>query len=71
MKAPIFDYVSVDKLSDVLDLLKDEVETRILAGGQSLVPMLNMRFTFPERVIDINNVKELSYISHQENIIRI
>lgn len=71
MKAPVFEYVAVDKVSDALKLLSDGVDTRILAGGQSLMAMLNMRFIFPERLIDINKVRDLSYIRETNGVIEI
>ena len=37
-------------------------EAKVLAGGQSLVPMLKLRFAFPEQVVDINNIPGLDYI---------
>ncbi|HEY7355009.1 MAG TPA: xanthine dehydrogenase family protein subunit M, partial [Ktedonobacterales bacterium] len=40
---------------------------KILAGGQSLVPMMNMRLAKPEAIIDINRVKELAYITEAED----
>jgi carbon-monoxide dehydrogenase medium subunit len=36
-------------------------EAKVLAGGQSLVPMLKLRFASPERLVDINNIKALDY----------
>ena len=71
MKAPSFEYVAAKDLTEVLRLLSEDVDTRILAGGQSLMAMLNMRFAFPERLIDINGVKELSYIRKNEEVIEI
>lgn len=71
MKAPSFEYFAAKDLAEVLRLLSEDVDTRILAGGQSLMAMLNMRFAFPERVVDINGVKELSYIRENNEVIEI
>ena len=38
---------------------------KLLAGGQSLMPMLNMRYVLPDHVIDLNRVDGLSYIREQ------
>ena len=37
-------------------------EAKILAGGQSLIPMLKLRFASPERIVDINNIPGLDYM---------
>lgn len=71
MKAPSFEYFAAKDLAEVLRLLSEDVDTRILAGGQSLMAMLNMRFAFPERLIDINGIKELSYIRENNEVIEI
>jgi carbon-monoxide dehydrogenase medium subunit len=38
---------------------------RVLAGGQSLMPMLNMRYVLPDHVIDVNNIAELAYLREE------
>ena len=38
---------------------------KLLAGGQSLMPMLNMRYVLPDHVIDLNRVDGLTYIREQ------
>ncbi len=54
MKPAPFDYIRPDSMSDVHAALASEgADARILAGGQSLVPMLSMRLTRPKLVIDI------------------
>ncbi|GAA4550712.1 xanthine dehydrogenase family protein subunit M [Pseudonocardia xishanensis] len=61
MKPPVFKYCaarSVDEAVHVLTEHGDDVT--ILAGGQSLVPMLNMRMARPEVVLDINHVGEIA-----------
>jgi CO/xanthine dehydrogenase FAD-binding subunit len=60
MKAASFEYSRADSLEQVLDGLSDGGgETRIIAGGQSLVAMMAMRLARPERIIDINRVAAL------------
>lgn len=71
MKAPSFEYFAAKNLSEALSLLSEEGDTRILAGGQSLMAMLNMRFAFPDRLIDINAVEELSYIRLDSEVVEI
>ena len=63
MKPPRFDYRAPESLAEALDLLADSgPDARILAGGQSLVPVLNFRLARPQVLIDINRVPELAGI---------
>ncbi|MBI2369697.1 MAG: FAD binding domain-containing protein, partial [Deltaproteobacteria bacterium] len=63
MKPPPFDYYDPTTLREALDLLRQHGEEgKILAGGQSLVPLLNLRLTRPRTIIDVNKVRELDYI---------
>ncbi|NYZ15520.1 xanthine dehydrogenase family protein subunit M [Azospirillum sp. RWY-5-1] len=62
MKAPPFDYHRPASLDEALGLLAGQPDARILAGGQSLVPMLNMRLAAPATLIDINRVDGLDRI---------
>ncbi len=64
MKPAPFDYVRVDNVDEAVELLGEYGDdARIIAGGQSLMPMLNMRLVRPEVLIDIAHVPELSGIS--------
>lgn len=63
MKASAFTYHKPNSLEDALGLLQNEEDAKVLAGGQSLMPMLNMRFVQPETVIDVNGLDELARIS--------
>ncbi len=55
MVAPAFEYVAADSYDEAVRLLADGGdEAKILAGGQSLMPMLNLRLVRPELLIDIN-----------------
>ncbi|MFK7764404.1 MAG: xanthine dehydrogenase family protein subunit M [Roseobacter sp.] len=66
MKPSAFDYECPTDLQAVLTMLSEETDTRILAGGQSLVPMMNYRLAAPKRLIDINRLPGLAYIREQE-----
>jgi carbon-monoxide dehydrogenase medium subunit len=58
-----FDYESPKTVEEAVKLLEaGKGEAKVLAGGQSLVPMLKLRFAFPEQVVDINNIPGLDYI---------
>ena len=64
MKAPKFSYIRAESVDHALELLdKHGDDARILAGGQSLMPTLNMRLSQPEILIDINRLDELKGIS--------
>jgi len=72
VKAPKFSYVRAESVEQVLQLLdRHGEEARILAGGQSLMPTLNMRLSQPSLLIDINQLDQLSGISLQDSRVRI
>ena len=63
MKPVNFDYFSPTELSSALELLQQYGdEAKVLAGGQSLMPLMNMRLVRPKVIVDINQIPELSYI---------
>ena len=63
MKPARFSYHVAGSLKETLDLLTElGPETRVLAGGQSLVPMMNFRLVQPAHLVDINPVVELDYV---------
>ncbi len=74
MKAAAFDYRKVQTIDQALSLLQDFGDNaKLIAGGQSLLPSLNMRLSAPELLIDLNGVDELKGIKvrsdgHQEVI---
>jgi carbon-monoxide dehydrogenase medium subunit len=51
---------SVNEAVAILD--RSNGEAKVLAGGQSLIPMLKLRFASPERIVDLNNIQGLDYI---------
>jgi carbon-monoxide dehydrogenase medium subunit len=62
MKPPPFQYHDPKTVAEAVSLLGSLENAKLLAGGQSLMPMLNMRFVLPDHVIDLNRVEGLSYI---------
>ena len=63
MKPPPFDYVQPNTIDEVLSILNNYGDdAQIIAGGQSIVSMLNMRLIKPKILIDINFLKDSSYI---------
>jgi aerobic carbon-monoxide dehydrogenase medium subunit len=64
MKLPPFDYEAPKTVSETVELLAEhDDEASVLAGGQSLIPLLALRLARPAVLIDINGVAELSGIS--------
>ena len=64
MKPAPFDYFAPTELSEALALLSQHGdEAKILAGGQSLMPMLNMRLATPQVVVDVNRIGALDHIT--------
>jgi len=67
MKTPKFSYVRAESVAQVLNLLSEHGDdARILAGGQSLMPTLNMRLSQPDLLIDINRLDALKGISVED-----
>ena len=66
MKAPAFTYHDPRSLADLKGLLGTLEIVRLLAGGQSLMPMLNMRLTTPDHLIDLNRIDALAGIELRE-----
>ena len=72
MKPPRFRYCAPDMLDEALALLDQYGENaKVLAGGQSLVPLLNMRLAAPTYIIDINHISELNYIEPEDSYLAI
>ncbi|MBO0735108.1 MAG: FAD binding domain-containing protein [Alphaproteobacteria bacterium] len=64
MKAPAVDYVRPGSLAEAIDLLaKSQDEARVIAGGQSLVAMMNLRVAVPRLLIDIARLPELTAVA--------
>lgn len=72
MKPPPFDYYAADCIEAAVQALADTVGAgKIIAGGQSLMPMLNFRLLRPSILIDINRIPDLSYVRDDGDEIRI
>lgn len=72
MKAPPFKYARARSIGETIDLLDDfRDEALVLAGGQSLMPVLNMRLASPSLLVDINPVGELAGIELADGFLRI
>lgn len=72
MKPPRFQYCAPRILDEALTLLdQNREDTKVLAGGQSLVPLLNMRLAGPAYLVDINRISELNYIESEDGYLAV
>jgi len=71
MKPPPFQYHDPKTLAEAVGLLGKLDNAKLLAGGQSLMPMLNMRFVQPDHIIDINRVEGMSGIKESGGALEI
>jgi len=72
MKLPPVDYEAPAAVSEALELLAEHLdEASVLAGGQSLIPLLAMRLARPAVLIDINGIAELSGVSRTDGWVTI
>lgn len=72
MKPAPFRYVAPESLEQTLALLaRHGTEAKVLAGGQSLMPLLNMRLARPSILIDLNRIPALDYIQEDNGTVRI
>jgi aerobic carbon-monoxide dehydrogenase medium subunit len=72
MKPPPFAYAAPRSVADAVDALAGAGgDAKVLAGGQSLVPILNMRLAAPAMLVDINRIDELDYVRCDEHTVRV
>ena len=69
MKPAPFDYYAPETLEEALALLEkledDDIDAKILAGGQSLMPMLSLRMARPDALVDLGKITTLDYIREE------
>ncbi len=66
-----FDYAAPETLKDALTLLSSNPEAKVLAGGQSLIPILKLRLAAPAQLIDLGRIPDLHFIAETNGVIRI
>jgi len=71
MIPPSFDYVAPKTLSEAVAALGQHENAKILAGGQSLIPLMRFRLASPAVLIDLNRVEGLSYIDEKDGWLKI
>ena len=70
MKPAPFVYIRPQSTEELLDILgRVGPEAKLLAGGQSLIPMMNLRLVFPGELIDLNPLAELRYVRREEETV--
>jgi CO/xanthine dehydrogenase FAD-binding subunit len=72
VKPAAFEYRRAESLDDALELLEEGGgDAKFLAGGQSLAPLLNMRFVRPSLLVDLNGIPDLDGIERENGSLRI
>lgn len=72
MKAAPFDYVRAGSIGEACELLRQDGDAiKLIAGGQSLVPMMAMRLARPSRLVDINEIAALKFVAQEPDAVRI
>jgi 2-furoyl-CoA dehydrogenase FAD binding subunit len=71
VKPPPFELVRPASLAEALEALAENPDAKVLAGGQSLIPLLSMRLAAPSLLVDINGIEELSYVRGSGDGVRV
>jgi carbon-monoxide dehydrogenase medium subunit len=71
MIPPPFEYAAPKTTSEAINLLRQDSNAKILAGGQSLIPMMRFRLASPALLIDINRIGGLEYIREEDGWLKI
>jgi len=68
MKPPVFDYLAPETLDEALAALRQHGwGAKVLAGGQSLIPLLNFRLAEPSVLVDLNRIESLDYVRESDS----
>jgi carbon-monoxide dehydrogenase medium subunit len=71
MIPPSFEYVAPKTLSEAVAALGEHENAKVLAGGQSLIPLMRFRLASPAMLVDINRVEGLAYINEADGWLKI
>ncbi|SFI10565.1 FAD binding domain-containing protein [Bradyrhizobium sp. Gha] len=71
MKPRPFEYHRASSIEDAIAALASMETGRGLAGGQSLIPMMNLGLATPDLLVDVGNVPDLRYVRFEDGILRI
>ena len=62
-----FDYYAPTSLNEALQLLHEKEESKVLAGGQSLLALMKLRLAAPAALVDISKLQDMSYIREEKD----
>jgi len=71
VKPAPFEYVRPRTVQEAVDALTEHADAKVLAGGQSLIPLLSMRLASPATLVDLNRIEELAYVRTDHAGVRI
>lgn len=71
MKPAPFEFARPTSLDEAFEHLATHEHAKVLAGGQSLIPLLSMRLAAPSMLVDINGIEELDYVRSDEDGVRV
>ena len=71
MIPPPFEYFAPTNIPEAVALLDQDENAKVLAGGQSLIPMLRFRLASPAALVDINRIRGLDYIREEDGWLKI
>ena len=71
MIPPSFDYIAPKTISEAVAALGQNENSRILAGGQSLIPLMRFRLAGPTVLVDLNRVEGLTYVQEEDGYLKI
>jgi len=66
-----FDYYSPSSINEAMEILQGNEEAKVLAGGQSLLALMKLRLAAPSALVDISNLKDLSYVHEDKEYLGI
>jgi carbon-monoxide dehydrogenase medium subunit len=71
MKPAPFDYIAPSSVEEAIEALQAAEEGKVLAGGQSLVPLMSLRLARPTLVVDINRIQGLESVAVHDGVLRL
>ncbi len=66
-----FDYYAPASLSEAIKLLQEKEDSKVLAGGQSLLALMKLRLAAPAALVDITKLKDISYVRQEKDYVAI
>jgi aerobic carbon-monoxide dehydrogenase medium subunit len=72
MKPAPFTYAAPSTIDEAIALLRAHGDTvKLLAGGQSLMPMMNLRLARPQYIVDLNRIPDLAYLTERDGVLAV